>query len=58
MISHLSKYKGSYLRTMETEKEINDDPIPSTEDKKMVIEYNDIQFKDSLKLINNGLNKL
>ena len=43
---------------MEIEKEINDDPIPSTEDKKMVIEYNDIQFKDSLKLINNGLNKL
>ena len=47
MISHLSKYKGSYLRTMEIEKEINDDPIPSTEDKKMVIEYNDIQFKNS-----------
>ena len=40
---------------MEIEKEINDDPIPSTEDKKMVIEYNDIQFKDSLKLINNSL---
>ena len=43
---------------MGIEKEINDDPIPSTEDKKMMIEHSDIQFKDSLKLIDNGLNKL
>ena len=33
---------------MEIEKEINDDPIPSTEDKKMVIEYNDIKHSEKI----------
>ena len=32
--------------------------IPTTEDKEMQIEYNDIQFKDSLKLISSPLRSI